>query len=125
MGQVTVFSGLERRRAVEREEQLQILSEAFAPGVRVADICRRRDISSGLIGTWRRKLRDAEAARTADLSEAMSAPVFVEAIMDEARGLANTVGHPAMIIELPRGKRLSIYPGASPSLAAATLSDLT
>jgi len=49
MGQVTVFSEPERRLRWSDEERLQILSEAFAPGVRVADVCRRHDISSGLI----------------------------------------------------------------------------
>ena len=38
MGQVTVFSGPERRRRWSEEERLQILAEAFAPGARVADI---------------------------------------------------------------------------------------
>ena len=33
MGQVTVFSGPERRRRWSDEERLQIMSEAFAPGV--------------------------------------------------------------------------------------------
>ena len=36
MGQVTVFSGPERRRRWSEEERLQILSEAFAPGACVA-----------------------------------------------------------------------------------------
>lgn len=31
MGQVTVYSGPERRRRWSEEERLQILSEAFAP----------------------------------------------------------------------------------------------
>ena len=124
MGQVTVFSGPERRRRWSDEERLQILSEAFAPGVRVADVCRRHDISSGLIYTWRRKLLDAEAARKADLPEAMSAPVFAEAIMDEDGASAKMVGHPAMIIDLPRGKRMSIFATASPALVAAALKGL-
>ena len=47
MGQVTVFSGPERRRRWSDEERLQIVAEAFAPGARVADVCRRHDVSSG------------------------------------------------------------------------------
>ena len=66
MGQVTVFSGPERRRRWSDEERLQILSEAFAPGACVAEVCRRHDISSALIYTWRRKLLDAGAAQEAD-----------------------------------------------------------
>ena len=78
MGQVTVFSRLERRRRWSEEERLQILSEAFAPGACVADVCRRHDISSALIYTWRRKLLDAGAAQEADVPSALPAPVFAE-----------------------------------------------
>lgn len=66
MGQVTVFSGPERRRRWSDEERLQIVAEAFAPGARVADVCRRHDVSSGLIYTWRRKLLDAAPVHYAD-----------------------------------------------------------
>ena len=45
MGQVTVFSGPERRRRWSDEERLQIVAEAFAPGARVAEVCRRHDVS--------------------------------------------------------------------------------
>jgi hypothetical protein len=37
MGQITVFSGPERRRRWSDEERLQILTEAFSPGACVAD----------------------------------------------------------------------------------------
>lgn len=36
MGQVTEFSGPERRRRWSDDERLQIVAEAFAPGGRVA-----------------------------------------------------------------------------------------
>lgn len=61
MGQVTVFSGPERRRRWSEEERLRILGEAFSPGASVSQVCRRHDISTALIYTWRRKLREAQA----------------------------------------------------------------
>ncbi len=70
MGQVTVFSGPERRRRWSDEERLRIVTEAFAPGAWVAEVCRRHDVSSGLIYTWRRKLRDAGVAQEASAPEA-------------------------------------------------------
>lgn len=124
MGQVTVFSGPVRRRRWSEEERLQILSEAFAPGACVAEVCRRHDISSALIYTWRGKLLDAGAAREADVPEALSTPVFAEALIDGDAGAANTIKHPAMIIDLPRGKRVSIFAAASPALVAAALKGL-
>lgn len=66
VGQVTVFSMPERRRRWSDEERLQIVAKAFAPGVRVADVCLRHDVSSGLIYTWRRNLFDAGAAQEAE-----------------------------------------------------------
>lgn len=82
MGQVTVFSGPERRRRWSEEERLRILSEAFAPGACVAEVCRRHDISSALIYTWRRKLLDAGAAQEAEAPDALPTPVFAEAVID-------------------------------------------
>lgn len=73
MGQVTVFSGPERRRRWSDEERLQIVAEAFAPGARVADVCRRHDVSSGLIYTWRRKLMDTYSSGTIKVSPVRTA----------------------------------------------------
>ena len=124
MGQVTVFSGPERRRRWSDEERLQIVAEAFAPGARVADVCRRHDVSSGLIYTWRRKLLDAGVEREAELPEALPTPVFAEAVIDEDVMAAGAAEHPAMIIDLPRGKRLSVFAAASPALVTAALKGL-
>jgi transposase len=125
MGQVTVFSGPERRRRWSEEERLQILSEAFAPGACVAEVCRRHDISSALIYTWRRKLLDAGVAQKARPPEALPAPLFAEAVLDEDLAPAATAAeHPAMIIDLPRGKRVSIFAAASPALVSAALKGL-
>ncbi|NTZ43845.1 transposase [Altererythrobacter sp. SALINAS58] len=55
MSQVTVFSGPERRRRWREDERLQILAEAFSPGAGVTEVCRRHDMSSGLIYTWRHR----------------------------------------------------------------------
>lgn len=89
MGQVTVFSGPERRRRWSDEERLQILADAFAPGARVADACRRHDVSTGLVYTWRRKLLDAGAGQQADVPEMLPTPVFAEALLDEGKRRRN------------------------------------
>ena len=67
---------------------------------------------------------DASVAQEAELPEALPTPVFAEAVMDEDAAAASAAGHPAMIIDLPRGKRVSIYPAASPALVAAALKGL-
>lgn len=121
MGQVTVFSGPERRRRWSDEERLQILAEAFSPGACVAEVCRRHDISSGLIYTWRRKLREAGAQM---LPSAVSEPVFVQAVMDKDTEAGSPGQHPAIIVDLARGKRMSIFAAGSPAQIAAVLKSL-
>jgi transposase len=121
MGQVTVFSGPERRRRWSEDERLQILAEAFSPGARVAEVCRRHDLSSGLIYTWRRKLREAG---TQTLPDAVPEPVFAEAVMDEDTGVVSPGQHPSIIVDLARGKRLNIFAAGSPSQIAAALKAL-
>ena len=63
MGQITVMTGPERRRRWSEEERIEILAEAFAPGACVADVSRRRDVSTSLIYSWRRKLREQSRLR--------------------------------------------------------------
>ena len=80
MGQITVFSGPERRRRWSDEERLRILTEAFSPGAKVAEVARRHDVSTALIYTWRRKHREAFAEAA---SPDLPAPGFAEAVMIE------------------------------------------
>jgi transposase len=121
MGQVTVFSGPERRRRWSDEERLQILTEAFSPGACVAQVCRRHDISSALIYTWRRKLREAG---TQTLPDAVPGPVFAQAVMDEDAAGRDQDQQPAILVELARGRRMSIFAPASPAQIAAALKAL-
>jgi transposase len=121
MGQVTVFSGPERRRRWSDEERLHILTEAFSPGACVAEVCRRHDISTALIYTWRRKIREAQAEPA---QEMLPAPSFAEALVVEDEGSARPGLQPTMIVELARGKRVSIFASASPAQVASVLKAL-
>lgn len=109
MGQVAILSGPERRRRWDDDERLRILEEAFSPGACVAHVARRHDISTALIYTWRKKFSQPE-------------PGFVEAVVDDGTELTREC--PAVVIELPRGGRVSISATASPALAAAVLKAL-
>lgn len=112
MSQVTVFSGPERRRRWSDEERLRILSEAFSPGACVADV------STSLVYTWRRKLR---AASTEPAVTELSAPQFAEATMAQEAGSGQPGLVPAIVVDLARGNRVSIFASASPTLVAAAL----
>lgn len=121
MSQITVFTGPERRRRWSEEERLRLLAEAFSPGACVADVCRRHDISTSLIYTWRNKLRQAHAEAEPSVP---AVPAFAEAVVveeDAARCAGSTA---AMVIDLARGKRVSVFPSASPAQVIAVLKAL-
>jgi transposase len=113
MGQVAVFSGPIRRRHWTDEQRLQILGEAFAPGGCVSRTARQYDVSTGQLYTWRQKLHPPH-----------SAPRFAEAIVGEDDPALSPSMSPAVVIDLSRGKRVSIFASASPALAAAILKAL-
>lgn len=121
MSQITVFSGPERRRRWSEEERLRVLAEAFSPGACVADVCRRHDISTSLIYTWRSKLRQTHAE--AEPSEPL-VPTFAEAVVVDEDAGACAGAAPAMVIDLARGKRVSVFPSASPAQVVAVLKTL-
>ena len=60
MAQVEVITGADRRRSFTLEEIQRLLAEALAPGVNVKAFCRRRDIASSSLYTWRRELARLE-----------------------------------------------------------------
>lgn len=55
MGQITVFSGAERRRRWSDEQKLGFIAAAFAPGAVVAEVARAADLSPSQIYRWRRQ----------------------------------------------------------------------
>ena len=60
----------------------------------MADVARRHDVSTGLIYTWRRKLREANAE---PMPEALPGPGFAEAMMAEDEGAARTGVQPTIL----------------------------
>ena len=97
MGQITVFSGPERRRRWIDEDRLQILTEAFAPGACVAEVARRHVVSTALLYTWRRKLREAHAGPAPD---GLASPGFAAAVMIEDPEAAHPGLQPTIVIDL-------------------------
>jgi transposase-like protein len=47
-----------KRRTYSREFKLQVIGEADA-GVPIAELCRRYELANGMIGKWRRQLKDS------------------------------------------------------------------
>lgn len=121
MAQVTVISGIERRRRWSEEERLQILTEAFSPGACVTDVARQHDVSTALIYTWRRKVCEARGEPTSPASAELG---FAEAVVFEDQEAGRPAARPAVVVDLARGKRISIFASAAPGLVAAVLKSL-
>ena len=118
MGQISVLTGPERRRRWSEDERQRIVAEAFAPGSCVAQVARDHDISTGLIYTWRRRLRGDLADQ--DLADRG----FVEAAM-EAEPIKQAAPSGGMIVvELTGSVRIRICGSAPPLLVSAVLKAL-
>ncbi len=121
MGQFTVMTGPERGRRWQDEERFQILAEAFAPGAGVADVARRRDVSTSLIYTWRRDLW-REQAEGASLP--MADMTFAQAVLAEDQKMDGCDRCTMITVELGEGRRVRISAEAPAALVAATLKAL-
>jgi transposase len=120
VGQITVFSGPERRRRWNDEQRLQILTEAFAPGACPTKVARRHEISTGQLYTWRSKLL-VDAPPPPDDGHGLG---FSEAVVINGGDSPLPCSSAAIVIDLPRGRRITIFPSSSPALAAAALKAL-
>lgn len=96
-GSVEVVGRVSGRRSWSDEEKLEILAEAFRPGVRVRDVLERREISSGLVYTWRKQAR---LGKLGGIAPAL--PTFAEVCVAEvpAPQPATALHHPYLM--LPR-----------------------
>jgi len=52
-----IITGVERRRRWRLEDKLRMLAELDEPGMSVAAVARRHEISRGLLHDWRRQFR--------------------------------------------------------------------
>lgn len=59
MSQVTVISGMERRRRWTEQQKQDLVAAVSAPGANVAEIARRADLRPNQIYKWRRQMDEA------------------------------------------------------------------
>ena len=114
MAHSILLTGPDRRRSWSDDERREILAEAFAPGAIVAAVARRREVSTGLIYTWRRNaMRES------------GAPFLRALVTDDQPPADKPIPQLAFaIVDLPGGARVSISASASADLIAATLRGL-
>ncbi len=112
MGQVTVYSGVERRRQWSDEQKRALIEAAFAPGAIVAEVARAADVRSSQLYRWRRDFCGAGQAGT-DF-----APVVVSLEPREA------VAPPAAMLVEIGGSVVRIAADAPAKLVTAVLRSL-
>ena len=108
MSQVTIISGVERRRVWTDEQKRALVAAACEPGASVGEIARRADLRPSQLYRWRR-----------DLAEPVSpgfAAVTVSVEHDPAAGCA-------VVLELG-GAVVRIAANAPPALVAAVVRSL-
>jgi transposase len=110
------------RRRWSDAEKLEILAEAFQPGVRVCDVIARREVSSSLIYTWRKQLRAGKLAGTAPSLPVFAEVQLAEPVMSASPALPCSRGR--IDIELPGGVRISVDGGVDADALARVLSVL-
>ncbi|MGI4732392.1 MAG: IS66-like element accessory protein TnpA [Janthinobacterium lividum] len=119
-----VVGRMSGRRSWSDEEKLQILAEAFRPGVRVREVLQRRELSSGLVYTWRKQAR---LGMLGGIAPALP-PAFAEVRVAEVEPVApapQSASEAGLIrIELPGGVRVSVDAAVDAGALARVLSVL-
>ena len=83
-------------------------------------MARRHEISTGQLYTWRSKLTVDALPAPGD----EHGPGFAEAIVINGGDTPLSGSSAAIVIDLPRGRRITIFPSASSALATAALKAL-
>lgn len=113
MTQVTVITGVERRRTWTDDQKLELVEATMEPGANVSEIARAADIQPAQLYRWRKELLDPDPT-----PESGFVPVLVEE--PPPRGLADHMGSASIEVEVD-GAVLRITAAAPPELVTAAL----
>ena len=108
MSQVTIISGVERRRVWTDEQKRALVAAACEPGANVAEIARQADLRPSQLYRWRRDL-------------AKAAPGFAAVMV--STDCEQVASGAAIVVELG-GAVLRIAGDAPPALVAAVVRSL-
>ena len=121
-GRVEVAGRVSGRRNWSDAEKLEILAEAFRPGVRVRDAIARREVSSSLIYTWRKQARLGKLGGVAPAPPAFAEVRVADVAAPAPQPATSTPG--LICIELPSGVRVSVDGSVDAGALARVLSVL-
>lgn len=112
LGQVTIFSGVERRRRWSAEQKQALVLSACAPGAIIAEVARAADVHASQLYRWRRELGARREAPSSGFAEVVVAPAVGEA------------GFESVIEVTLGGARVGIAKTAPATLVTATFAAL-
>lgn len=121
-GRMEVVGRMSGRRRWSDAEKLEILAEAFRPGIRVCDVIARREVSSSLIYTWRKQLREGKLAGAVPSLPAFAAVQVAEPTPPAPEPVP--CSSRLIQIELPGGVRVSVDAHVDAGALARVLSVL-
>jgi len=110
MSQVTVISGVERRRVWTDEQKRALVAAVCAPGASVAEIARRADLRPSQLYRWRRDLAEPAVPGFAALtvSPEPEPPAAGAALVLEVGGAVLRIAAdapPALVVAVVRSLR--------------------
>lgn len=118
MTQVTVITGVERRRTWTDDQKLELIEATLAPGANVSEIARAADIAPAQLYRWRKELLDP-----APEPESGFVPVLVDDTPERLGGEPADMGGVAIEVEIA-GAVVRISAHAPPALVMAALQGL-
>jgi len=113
MSQVTVISGVERRRIWTDDQKLELIEATMEPGANISEIARAADLQPAQLYRWRKELLDPDPE-----PESGFVPVVVEEGSSDHRAVP--MSEVAIEVEVD-GAVLRIAADAPLALVAAAL----
>ena len=107
MSQVTIISGVERRRVWTDDQKRALVAAACEPGASVAEIARRADLRPSQLYRWRRDLAEPATSSFAALTVSPE-PEPVAAVVLEIGGAVLRIASdapPALVSAVVRSLR--------------------
>lgn len=114
MAQITVISGVERRRRWSDDQKLALVEAAITPGASVAAIARDADVASSSIYRWRREL----------CGKSVGPKGFAAVTVHSDPNSIDHGGAPDMLVIEIRGATIRVPNSTSANLLVAALREL-
>ena len=111
---VEVLTGPGRRRKWSSDAKARVVEETLQPGVVVADVARRWQVSSQQVFTWRREMRCAAGAQLSFV------PIVPEMPMGAPEPASPLPSPPSIEVEVA-GAVLRVLPGTNADLLTTVL----